>query len=53
MQNKELKFRNGNFRIMQIADTQESAIVSVDTIRFISAALEREKPDLIQVGLLK
>ncbi len=47
MQNKELKFRNGNFRIMQIADTQESASVSVDTIRFISAALEREKPDLV------
>ena len=43
----ELKFRNGNFRIMQIADTQESAKVAIDTIRFISAALEREKPDLV------
>ncbi|MBR2868592.1 MAG: metallophosphoesterase family protein [Clostridia bacterium] len=47
MQNKELKFRNGKFRIMQIADTQESAEVAIDTIRFISAALEREKPDLV------
>ena len=47
MQNKELKFNNGKFRIMQIADTQESATVAIDTIRFISAALEREKPDLV------
>ncbi len=47
MQNKELKFRNGKFRIMQIADTQESAKVAIDTIRFISAAIEKEKPDLI------
>lgn len=47
MQNKELKFKNGNFRIMQIADTQESATVAIDTIRLISAAIEREKPDLI------
>lgn len=47
MQNKELKFINGKFRIMQIADTQESAKVSIDTIRFIAAAIEREKPDLV------
>ncbi len=47
MQNKELKFTNGKFRIMQIADTQESAKVSIDTIRFIAAAIEREKPDLV------
>lgn len=47
MQNKELKFRNGNFRVMQVADTQESANVAIDTIRFISAALESEKPDLV------
>ncbi len=47
MQNKDLSFRNGKFRIMQIADTQESANVAIDTIRFISAALEREKPDLV------
>lgn len=47
MQNTELNFRNGKFRIMQIADTQESAEVAIDTIRFISAALDREKPDLV------
>lgn len=47
MQNIDLSFRNGKFRIMQIADTQESARVAIDTIRLISAALEREKPDLV------
>ena len=47
MQNMELNFRNGKFRIMQIADTKESADVAVDTIRLISAALDREKPDLV------
>lgn len=47
MQNKELNFRNGKFRIMQIADTQEIPAVSPDTIKLISAALDREKPDLV------
>ncbi len=47
MQNKALKFRNGRFRIMQIADTQEIAAVSPDTIKLISSALDREKPDLV------
>lgn len=47
MQNKELVFRNGNFRIMQIADTQEIPDVSPDTIKLICAALDSEKPDLV------
>lgn len=47
MQNKSLNFNNGRFRIMQIADTQEIAAVSPDTIKLISAALDREKPDLV------
>lgn len=47
MQNKELNFRNGNFRIMQIADTQEIPSVSPDTIRLVEAALDKEKPDLV------
>lgn len=47
MQNKELKFTNGSFRIMQIADTQEIPAVSPDTIKLISAALDSEKPDLV------
>lgn len=47
MQNRELKFTNGKFRIMQIADTQEIPAVSPDTIKLISAALDAEKPDLV------
>ena len=42
-----LKFKNGSFRIMQIADVQEDYPVNPDTIRLIDAALEREKPDLV------
>ncbi len=47
MQNKALDFKNGKFRIMQIADTQEIPSVSPDTIKLISAALDKEKPDLV------
>ncbi len=47
MQNKTLNFKNGKFRIMQIADTQEIPAVSPDTIKLISAALDKEKPDLV------
>lgn len=47
MQNRELNFTNGKFRIMQIADTQEIPAVSPDTIKLISAALDVEKPDLV------
>lgn len=42
-----LKFKNDTFKIMQIADTQEGAKVSPDTIDLINAALERETPDLV------
>lgn len=42
-----LKYKNGKFKIMQIADTQDIALTSPDTINFISAALDREKPDLV------
>ena len=47
MQNKSLEFKNGKFKIMQIADTQEIPSVSPDTIKLISAAVEAEKPDLV------
>ncbi|MBQ2973116.1 MAG: metallophosphoesterase family protein [Clostridia bacterium] len=47
MQNRKFKFKNGNFRIMQIADTQEIPAVSPDTIKLVCAALDREKPDLV------
>lgn len=43
-----LKFNdNGKFRIMQIADVQEGAKVSPDTLRLIRLALKKEKPDLV------
>lgn len=42
-----LHFKNDTFKIMQIADTQEGAKVSPDTLALINAALDREKPDLV------
>jgi len=42
-----LSFKNGLFKIMQIADTQEGAHVSPDTLNLINTALDREKPDLV------
>lgn len=42
-----LKFNNGKFKIMQIADIQENATVNPDTLKLISLAVEREKPDLV------
>ena len=35
--------KNGKFKIMQIADTQEIPAVSPDTIKLIGAALDAEK----------
>ena len=42
-----LQFKNGMFRIMQIADVQEGSRVSPDTIALMNAALNRENPDLV------
>lgn len=42
-----LRFNNGTFKIMQIADVQESAVPNPDTIKLIHLAVEREKPDLV------
>lgn len=42
-----LKFKNGSFKIMQIADVQERAVPNPDTIKLITLALEKEKPDLV------
>lgn len=42
-----LRFKDGKFKIMQIADTQEIFGVNPDTVRLISLALDREKPDLV------
>lgn len=43
----QLKFRNTQFRIMQVADTQEGKNVSPDTLALLNAAIEKEKPDLV------
>lgn len=43
----ELKFKNDTFKILQIADTQEGRRVSPDTLNLMTAALEREEPDLV------
>lgn len=42
-----LQFKNDTFKIMQIADTQEGSKVSPDTMDLITAALDRERPDLV------
>lgn len=43
----QLKFKDGKFKIMQIADIQENYQVNPDTIKLISLALDKEKPDLV------
>lgn len=43
----DLKFKNGKFRIMQIADVQDTNKTSPDTLRLLRLCLEREKPDLV------
>ena len=48
MYSEKLTFnKNGKFRIMQIADVQECATVNADTIKLMTLALEKEKPDLV------
>lgn len=47
MYNDKLTFKNGRFRIMQIADTQESVKVNPDTVKLITLAVKEAKPDLI------
>ena len=43
----KLSFKGERFKIMQIADTQEGAKVSPDTLNLINTAIDKEKPDLI------
>lgn len=45
--NPTLKFNNKKFKIMQIADIQENYKLNPDTIKLISLALDKEKPDLV------
>ncbi len=42
-----LKFKDGKFTIMQIADVQENYPVNADTVKLIELAVEKEKPDLV------
>lgn len=42
-----LRFQNGQFKIMQIADTQEIPQVSPDTMLLLEKAIDWEKPDLV------
>lgn len=42
-----LNFKNSNFKILQIADTQEGKRISPDTIKLIETAIEKENPDLV------
>lgn len=45
---KTLKFNsNGKFKVLQISDVQDTPATSVDTLRFLEAAIAAEKPDLI------
>ena len=44
---EDLRFHNGKFTIMQIADAQEIPTVNPDTIKLISRALDKVKPDLV------
>lgn len=42
-----LSFKNKQFKIMQVADTQEGRNVSPDLLNLLNAAMEKEKPDLV------
>jgi hypothetical protein len=42
-----LEFKDGKFRILMIADTQEGNHVNSDTLKLINASLDEAKPDLV------
>ncbi len=45
---RQLKFNaDGRFKILQISDIQDACDISPHTIKLISAALDREKPDFV------
>lgn len=48
MQSNSLQFgADGKFKIVQFADIQETYVVNPDTLDFMRAVLDREKPDLV------
>lgn len=42
-----LRFHNGKFKIMQLADIQDTHHTSPDTLNFIRCAIKSESPDLV------
>ena len=42
-----LEFKDGKFRILMIADTQEGRRVNSDTLKLINASLDEAKPDMV------
>ncbi len=45
---QSLRFdRDGNFKLMMINDTQDTDLVNPRLVKFINAALDAEKPDLV------
>lgn len=44
---KQIQFKNGKLKILQISDLQDNRFTCVDTLRFIEAAVRKAQPDLI------
>ena len=49
----ELKFKNGKFRILMVADTQEGRNVSSDTMKLIEASSELQFRNFISIVALR
>ena len=47
MYSEPLRFRNGRFKLLQVADIQELAWIHPDSVKLLTLALERERPDLV------
>ena len=47
MYSHPLHFTNHTFKIMQVADIQELARINPDSVKLLTLALERERPDLV------
>jgi len=43
----DLRFRNGEFKILHLTDTQDDHHPSADMLNLLKMSIEREKPDLI------
>ncbi len=44
---KNIKFKDGKLKVLQISDLQDTKCTSVDTLRFMADAVAKIKPDLI------